>query len=91
MTDDNVLTYEHRALLGVFALVSPWNMPIYLLTWKIAPCLAFGCTGIAKPSELTSLSAFRKLASRLNQWWFSLMYLQFSPISLTKQVFLQER
>lgn len=33
-------------------------MPLYLLTWKIAPCLAFGCTAIAKPSELTSVSAF---------------------------------
>lgn len=63
LTDDNTLTYEHRASLGVFSLISPWNMPAYLLTWKIAPCLAFGCTGIAKPSELTSLSAFRKSAA----------------------------
>lgn len=62
-TDDNVLTYEHRSPLGVFALISPWNMPLYLLTWKIAPCLAFGCTGVAKPSELTSMSAFCKFPS----------------------------
>ncbi|KXT08351.1 hypothetical protein AC579_9935 [Pseudocercospora musae] len=54
----NVLTYEHRSPLGVFALISPWNMPLYLLTWKIAPCLAFGCTAVAKPSELTSVTAF---------------------------------
>ena len=59
-TDDNVLTYEHRSTLGVFALISPWNMPLYLLTWKIAPCLAFGCTAVAKPSELTSVTAFRE-------------------------------
>ncbi|CAK1357434.1 Aldehyde dehydrogenase family 8 member A1 [Cercospora beticola] len=57
-TDDSVLTYEHRSPLGVFALISPWNMPLYLLTWKIAPCLAFGCTAVAKPSELTSVTAF---------------------------------
>lgn len=33
-------------------------MPLYLLTWKIAPCIAFGCTAVAKPSEVTSMSAF---------------------------------
>ncbi|KKK19812.1 putative aldehyde dehydrogenase (AldH12) [Aspergillus rambellii] len=57
-TGDNVLTYEHRSPMGVFGLISPWNMPLYLLTWKIAPCLAFGCTAVAKPSEVTSLSAY---------------------------------
>lgn len=55
----NILTHEHRSPRGVFALISPWNMPLYLLTWKIAPCLAFGCTAVAKPSELTSISAYR--------------------------------
>lgn len=58
MVDGVALTYEHRSPAGVFALVSPWNMPLYLLTWKMAPCLAFGCTAVAKPSEVTSLSAF---------------------------------
>jgi len=58
---DNVaLTYEHRSPAGPFALISPWNMPLYLLTWKIAPCIAFGCTAVAKPSEITSMSAFRQ-------------------------------
>lgn len=56
----STLTYEHRSPVGVFALISPWNMPLYLLTWKIAPCLAFGCTGVAKPSEVTSITAFCK-------------------------------
>lgn len=60
----NVLTYEHRSPKGVFALISPWNMPLYLLTWKIAPCLAFGCTAVAKPSELTSVTAFCRCAKR---------------------------
>ncbi|KAK8122008.1 aldehyde dehydrogenase [Apiospora sp. TS-2023a] len=54
----NILTYEHRSPAGVFALISPWNMPLYLLTWKMAPCLAFGCTAVAKPSEITSMTAF---------------------------------
>ncbi|KAK6814204.1 hypothetical protein RU639_009950 [Aspergillus parasiticus] len=54
----SVLTYEHRSPVGVFGLITPWNMPLYLLTWKIAPCLAFGCVGIAKPSEVTSITAF---------------------------------
>lgn len=58
MVDGVALTYEHRSPAGVFALISPWNMPLYLLTWKIAPCLAFGCTAVAKPSEVTSISAF---------------------------------
>ncbi|CAN8097832.1 unnamed protein product [Discula destructiva] len=58
MIDGVALTYEHRSPAGVFALISPWNMPLYLLTWKIAPCLAFGCTAVAKPSEVTSMSAF---------------------------------
>lgn len=58
MIDSVALTYEHRSPAGVFALISPWNMPLYLLTWKIAPCLAFGCTAVAKPSEVTSMSAF---------------------------------
>ncbi|KAF5534827.1 NAD-dependent aldehyde dehydrogenase [Fusarium napiforme] len=58
MIDGVALTYEHRSPTGVFALISPWNMPLYLLTWKVAPCLAFGCTAVAKPSEFTSMSAF---------------------------------
>ena len=53
----SVLTYEHRSSAGVYALVAPWNMPLYLLTWKVAPCLAFGCTAVAKPSEVTSVTA----------------------------------
>jgi acyl-CoA reductase-like NAD-dependent aldehyde dehydrogenase len=35
-------------------------MPLYLLTWKIAPCIAFGCTAVAKPSEITSMTAYCK-------------------------------
>jgi aminomuconate-semialdehyde/2-hydroxymuconate-6-semialdehyde dehydrogenase len=42
---------------GVAGLISPWNLPLYLLTWKIAPALATGNTAVAKPSELTPLTA----------------------------------
>ncbi|MEE6475737.1 hypothetical protein FKM82_010846 [Ascaphus truei] len=39
-------------------LISPWNLPLYLLTWKIAPAIAFGNTVVAKPSEMTSVTAW---------------------------------
>ncbi|KAI2736557.1 hypothetical protein DTO013E5_8617 [Penicillium roqueforti] len=57
-TGDSTLTHEHRVPVGVYAIVTSSNMPLFLLTSKIAPCLAFGCTGVAKPSELTSMTAF---------------------------------
>lgn len=47
----------HRKPLGVVGLVTPWNLPLYLLTWKVAPALAMGNTIVAKPSELTPLTA----------------------------------
>ncbi len=48
---------HHRAL-GVAACISPWNLPLYLFTWKIAPALATGCTVVGKPSEVTPLTAW---------------------------------
>ncbi len=51
------LNYTLRAPLGVVATISPWNLPLYLLTWKIAPALAAGNTVVAKPSEVTPLTA----------------------------------
>ncbi|MCX7929971.1 MAG: aldehyde dehydrogenase [Chlorobi bacterium] len=51
------LNYTLRQPLGVVGCISPWNLPLYLLTWKIAPALAFGNTVVAKPSELTPLTA----------------------------------
>ncbi|MEK6772859.1 MAG: aldehyde dehydrogenase [Bdellovibrionota bacterium] len=44
--------------LGVVSCISPWNLPLYLFTWKIAPALAAGNTVVAKPSELTPMTAF---------------------------------
>ncbi|KAI8910407.1 aldehyde dehydrogenase domain-containing protein [Gorgonomyces haynaldii] len=52
------LNYVRREPVGPVALISPWNLPLYLLTWKIAPCLAYGCTSICKPSEFTSMTAY---------------------------------
>lgn len=53
----DALNYTTRNPLGIAGLVTPWNLPIYLLSWKVAPALAMGNTIIAKPSELTPISA----------------------------------
>jgi aminomuconate-semialdehyde/2-hydroxymuconate-6-semialdehyde dehydrogenase len=50
--------YTLRRPIGVAGLISPWNLPLYLFTWKIAPALAAGNTAVAKPSELTPLTAY---------------------------------
>src|SRR5690606_9123265 len=51
------LNYTLRQPLGVVGTISPWNLPLYLFTWKIAPALAAGNTVVAKPSEITPLTA----------------------------------
>ncbi|MGI8560864.1 MAG: aldehyde dehydrogenase [Luteimonas sp.] len=51
------LNYTLRQPLGAVATISPWNLPLYLLTWKIAPALAAGNTVVAKPSEVTPATA----------------------------------
>jgi len=59
VTDASALNYTLRQPVGVAGLISPWNLPLYLLSWKIAPALASGNTCVAKPSELTPLTANR--------------------------------
>ncbi len=54
---DTAFNYSLRAPLGVAGLISPWNLPLYLLTWKIAPALITGNTAVCKPSELTPVTA----------------------------------
>ena len=49
--------YVKRKPIGIVGLISPWNLPLYLLSWKIAPALLMGNTVIAKPSEITPLTA----------------------------------
>ena len=51
------LNYTLRQPLGVIGTISPWNLPLYLFTWKIAPALAAGNTVVAKPSEVTPATA----------------------------------
>jgi len=57
-TASNVINYTLRKPIGVAACISPWNLPLYLFTWKIAPALAAGNTVVAKPSEVTPMTAF---------------------------------
>ena len=58
MVDQNNLNITLKQPLGVVGAISPWNLPLYLFTWKIAPALAVGNTVVAKPSEITPMSAF---------------------------------
>jgi len=53
----HAINYTLRRPRGVAGLISPWNLPLYLLTWKIAPAIATGNTCVAKPSEVTPLTA----------------------------------
>jgi aminomuconate-semialdehyde/2-hydroxymuconate-6-semialdehyde dehydrogenase len=66
ITDGVALNYTLRQPMGVAGLISPWNLPLYLLSWKIAPAIAAGNTCVAKPSELTPLTANR-LAELANE------------------------
>ena len=56
--DGIAINYTLRQPIGVAACISPWNLPLYLLTWKIAPALAAGNTVVAKPSEITPMTAY---------------------------------
>lgn len=58
LMDEVALNYTERQPVGVAGAISPWNLPLYLFTWKIAPALAAGCTVVAKPSEVTPWTAF---------------------------------
>jgi aminomuconate-semialdehyde/2-hydroxymuconate-6-semialdehyde dehydrogenase len=52
------LNYTLRRPIGPVGIISPWNLPLYLFTWKIAPALAVGNTVVAKPSEVTPMTAY---------------------------------
>ncbi len=54
----NAVNFTLREPLGVVACISPWNLPLYLFTWKIAPAIAAGNCVIAKPSEVTPMTAY---------------------------------
>lgn len=57
-TDDLAMNYTLRQPRGVVGCISPWNLPLYLFTWKVAPAIATGNTVVAKPSELTPMTAY---------------------------------
>lgn len=57
VTDGQALNYTLRSPRGICGLISPWNLPLYLFTWKIAPAIATGNTAVAKPSEVTPVTA----------------------------------
>lgn len=58
VTEGEATNQVVRAPVGVAGLISPWNLPLYLITWKIAPALAAGNTAVCKPSELTPMTAY---------------------------------
>jgi aldehyde dehydrogenase (NAD+) len=58
-TRADALTYTVREPLGVVAAIVPWNFPLMIGMWKIAPALACGCTVVLKPAEITPLTALR--------------------------------
>ncbi len=57
-TDQLAINYTLRRPRGVAGCISPWNLPLYLLTWKVAPAIATGNTAVAKPSEITPMTAY---------------------------------
>lgn len=58
LMEGEAINYTTQTPIGVAGCISPWNLPLYLFTWKVAPALAAGCTVVAKPSELTPMTAF---------------------------------
>ena len=56
--ENRAINYTNRKPIGVVGCISPWNLPLYLFTWKIAPALAAGNCVVAKPSEITPMTAF---------------------------------
>lgn len=56
--EDRGINYTLRQPVGVVGCISPWNLPLYLFTWKIAPALAAGNCVIAKPSEVTPVTSY---------------------------------
>ena len=56
--EEQAINYTLRQPIGLVGAISPWNLPLYLFTWKIAPALAAGNCVIAKPSEVTPFTAF---------------------------------
>lgn len=63
LPDERFSCYTRREPVGVAGLVTPWNYPLLMAAWKVAPALAAGCTAVLKPSEVTPLSALELAAA----------------------------
>jgi aminomuconate-semialdehyde/2-hydroxymuconate-6-semialdehyde dehydrogenase len=57
-TENTAINYTLRQPIGIAGCISPWNLPLYLFSWKIAPALASGNCVVAKPSEITPMTAY---------------------------------
>ena len=57
--DGNYLNYTLREPVGVVGMITPWNYPLLLAAWKVAPALATGCSMVVKPSEMTPITTFK--------------------------------
>ena len=57
-TGNEAINYTLRQPIGIAGCISPWNLPLYLFTWKIAPALASGNCVVAKPSEITPMTSY---------------------------------
>src|SRR5207245_10832016 len=66
-----VFAYTRYEPKGVVAIITPWNSPLTLTSWKLAPALAAGCTAVVKPSEFASASVveFARLATGWRSEW----------------------
>jgi betaine-aldehyde dehydrogenase len=63
LPDERFRCHTVREPIGVAGLVTPWNYPLLMAAWKVAPALAAGCTAVLKPSEITPLSALELAAA----------------------------
>ena len=57
LTDGNFVVYTRHEPVGPVGQIIPWNFPLAMMAWKIAPALAMGCTVVLKPAEQTPLTA----------------------------------
>lgn len=62
LADDGFVSKSIKQPVGVVAAITPWNFPMLMASWKVAPAIAAGCTVVLKPSEVTSLTALEMAA-----------------------------
>lgn len=76
--ETGILNYTIQEPAGIVGIIVPWNLPLYLLTFKLAPAIAYGNTVVAKPSELTSVTAFKlcQLLGQSGEWSRLLLWIK---------------